>query len=228
MHILVVGNDPLQAEAISAALSSISHAVTVVVDGDSAVRCFRTTHVDAIVLDWQVREMGGIELLHYIRARGDTPCGVLFVTNHADEIDVVRALEAGAYDYVVKPFRAEELAARVNAIVRRVASVVARNERLIKAGYYTVDSREGTVTLRGSKIDLTNIEFQIVASLFSNLGKPLSRELLATTAWGNTLSAKSRSLDTHIYRIRRKLELGPKNGLRLSTVYSLGYRLDLS
>jgi DNA-binding response OmpR family regulator len=128
---------------------------------------------------------------------------------------------------MVKPFRAEELAARVNALLRRVARTVARDEP-IRAGDYVLDPLTRSVTLRGNKIDLTTKEFQLVASLFSNLGKILSRDLLAMTAWGRELSVESRSLDTHIYRIRQKLKLSPENGLRLSSIYTLGYRLDLA
>jgi len=90
-----------------------------------------------------------------------------------------------------------------------------------------LDPQERSVTLRGSRIDLTTKEFQLVASLFNNVGKILSRDLLAMTAWGRELGVESRSLDTHIYRIRQKLKLSPDNGLRLTSIYTLGYRLDV-
>ena len=91
---------------------------------------------------------------------------------------------------------------------RRIARNVARDE-LIKAGEYVLDPQERSVTLRGNRIDLTTKEFQLVASLFNNVGKILSRDLLAMTAWGRELGVESRSLDTHIYRIRQKLKLRP-------------------
>jgi DNA-binding response OmpR family regulator len=226
MRILVVEDDPIQAEAVSSALSSLSHTVTIVDDGERAVRCLGSEPVDAVVLDWHLPRMSGIEVLHWIRARANVKYGVLFLTSRIHEVDVVRALDAGADDYMVKPFRAEELAARVNALLRRVARTVARDEP-IRAGDYVLDPTERSVRLRGSRIDLTTKEFQLVAALFSNLGKILSRDLLAMTAWGRELSVESRSLDTHIYRIRQKLKLSPENGLRLSSIYTLGYRLDL-
>jgi DNA-binding response OmpR family regulator len=226
MHILVVEDDPIQAEAVSSALTTLSHMVTIVDDGERAVRCLRTEPVDAIVLDWHLPRMSGIEVLRWIRARGNVEYGVLFLTSRVDEVDVVRALEAGADDYMVKPFRAEELAARVNALLRRVSRTLTRDAP-IRAGDYVLDPLQRSVTLRGSKIDLTSKEFQLVASLFSNLGKIISRDLLAMTAWGRELSVESRSLDTHIYRIRQKLKLSPENGLRLTSIYTLGYRLDL-
>ncbi|APR40215.1 response regulator transcription factor [Paraburkholderia sp. SOS3] len=227
MRILVVEDDPIQAEAVSTALSSLSHAVTIVDDGERAVRCLRSEPIDAVVLDWHLPRMSGIEVLHWIRARTNVRYGVLFLTSRVHEVDVVRALDAGADDYMVKPFRAEELAARVNALLRRVARTMVRDEPIM-AGDYALDPIERTVTLRGSRIELTTKEFQLVAALFSNLGKILSRDLLAMTAWGRELSVESRSLDTHIYRIRQKLKLSPENGLRLSSIYTLGYRLDLA
>jgi DNA-binding response OmpR family regulator len=199
MRILVVEDDPIQAEAVSTALSSLSHVVTIVDDGERAVRCLRSEPIDAVVLDWHLPRMSGIEVLHWIRARTNVRYGVLFLTSRVHEVDVVRALDAGA----------------------------ARDEQ-IRAGDYVLDPIERTVTLRGGRIELTTKEFQLVAALFTNLGKILSRDLLAMTAWGRELSVESRSLDTHIYRIRQKLKLSPENGLRLSSIYTLGYRLDLA
>ncbi|GAB2874814.1 response regulator transcription factor [Paraburkholderia jirisanensis] len=226
MRILIVEDDPIQAEAVFNALTPFSHTIKIVDDGECAVRYLRSETVDAVVLDWHLPRMSGIEVLNWIRARDDVEYGVLFLTSRMHEVDVVRALEAGADDYMLKPFRADELAARVNALLRRIARNVARDE-LIKAGEYVLDPQERSVTLRGSRIDLTTKEFQLVASLFNNVGKILSRDLLAMTAWGRELGVESRSLDTHIYRIRQKLKLSPENGLRLTSIYTLGYRLDV-
>jgi DNA-binding response OmpR family regulator len=226
MRILIVEDDPIQAEAVFNALTPFSHTIKIVDDGECAVRYLRSETVDAVVLDWHLPRMSGIEVLNWIRARDDVEYGVLFLTSRMHEVDVVRALEAGADDYMLKPFRADELAARVNALLRRIARNVARDE-VIKAGEYVLDPQERSVTLRGSRIDLTTKEFQLVASLFNNVGKILSRDLLAMTAWGRELGVESRSLDTHIYRIRQKLKLSPDNGLRLTSIYTLGYRLDV-
>ncbi|WP_338642028.1 response regulator transcription factor [Burkholderia pyrrocinia] len=225
MRILVVEDDPVQAEEVQSALASFSHTIKVAVNGEQALRFLRSESVDAVVLDWHLPSMTGIEVLNWIRTRADVEYGVLFLTSRVQELDVVRALEAGADDYLSKPFRAEELAARVNALLRRVARNVKRDEP-IRAGEYVLDPVARAVWLRDSKIELTTKEFQLVACLFHNLGKLMSRELLATTAWGRELGTESRSLDTHIYRIRQKLKLGIENGLRLSAVYTLGYRLD--
>ncbi|HVE05964.1 MAG TPA: response regulator transcription factor [Paraburkholderia sp.] len=225
MRILIVEDDPVQAEAVCNALATFGHTLKIVDDGECAVRYLRSETVDAVVLDWHLPRMSGIEVLNWIRAREEVGYGVLFLTSRMHELDVVHALEAGADDYMVKPFRADELAARVNALLRRIARGVERDEA-VKAGEYVLDPKQRSVTLRGDRIDLTTKEFQLAAALFNNIGKILSRDLLAMTAWGRELGVESRSLDTHIYRIRQKLKLSPENGLRLTSIYTLGYRLD--
>lgn len=225
MRILIVDDDPVQADAVSDVLSRHSHTVSIVSDGEKAVQVLRTASVDAIVLDWQLPKMSGIEVLNWIRDGLGAGLGVVFLTNRVQESDVVRALEAGADDYLIKPFRADELAARVNALLRRIARH-AVFDGPIRAGDYVLDPKERSIMLRDQPIELTTKEFQLAAALFRNLGKIMSRELLAKAAWGRDLGVESRSLDTHIYRIRQKLNLRPENSLRLSSIYTAGYRLD--
>jgi len=226
MRILVAENDPVQAVAIKNALRPLSRHITIAGDGEEALRYLGSEKFDVIVIDWNLPKMNGIGLLHWFQGRTLGRCGVLFLSDRADEIGAVKALEAGADDYMAKPFRAEELAARVSAVLRRMVPTVGYKGPIV-AGNYVLDPSEQTVTLRGNKINLTTKEYQLAASLFNNVGQILSRESLALVAWGADISDKSRSLDTHIYRIRQKLNLTPANGLRLSTVYTLGYRLDV-
>lgn len=225
MRILIVEDDPVQAEAVSNVLSRHCHTVNVVADGEKAVRVLRTEPVDAVVLDWHLPRMSGIEVLGWIRDRLGARYGVLFLTSRVHEVDIVRALEAGADDYLVKPFRADELAARVNALLRRVKRL-SMPDGCVRAGDYVLDPEARTISLRDEPIELTTKEFQLVSALFGNLGAIMPRDLLATTAWGRDLGRESRSLDTHIYRIRQKLKLRPENGLRLTSIYTVGYRLD--
>ena len=226
MHVLVVEDDPVQAQLVTVALRSFSYTLTIVDDGERAVRFLQSESVDAIVLDWNLLSMSGIEVLRWLRAREELEIGVLLLTSRSDEIDVVIALESGADDYMIKPFRAQEFAARVSALLRRVTHTVAR-DTTIAAGDYILDLTGSSVTLLGRRIDLTATEFQLVALLFSRPGTIISRDSLVRTAWGKELNSGSRSLDTHMYRIRRKMKLGPENGLRLTSIYSIGYRLDI-
>lgn len=225
MHILIVEDDPVQAQAVAGVLSRHGFSVSVVSDGEAAIRFLQTETVDAVVLDWHLPGMSGIEVLNWIREGIGEKYGVLFLTSRVQDLDVVRALEAGADDYIAKPFRSDELVARVHALVRRI--VRNANDRIIRVGQYILDPQSRTIALRNTDIPLTTKEYQLVATLFNNLGKILSRELLAMTAWGRELGAESRSLDTHIYRIRQKLKLRAENGLRLTSIYTAGYRLEL-
>lgn len=225
MHVLIVEDDRLQADSAAKVLLHSGHDVSTVRDGERAVRLLMAHQVDLVIMDWQLPRMSGFELLHWIRAQIGPNLPVIFVTSRILEVDVVLALEAGADDYVIKPYSPAELAARVNARLRRVRRNAGSDEE-VRAGEYVLNTRLRTLTLRGKQISLTAKEFDLVAFLFGNLGKVLSRELMAITAWGRALDEASRSLDTHIYRIRQKLTLGPQNGLRLTSVYTHGYRLD--
>lgn len=224
MHILIVEDDPVQAQAVAEVLSRHNFNVSVVNDGEAAIRFLQAETVDAVVLDWHLPGISGIEVLNWIREASGEKYGVLFLTSRVQELDVVRALDSGADDYLAKPFRSDELVARVQALVRRIVRIA--NDRVIREGEYVLDPQARTITLRNADVALTTKEYQLAATLFNNFGKILSRELLAMTAWGRELGAESRSLDTHIYRIRQKLKLRPENGVRLTSVYTAGYRLE--
>ncbi|MDR8732127.1 response regulator transcription factor [Burkholderia pseudomultivorans] len=225
MKILLVEGDSAQAETIEKILRSSGRGVLRVHDGERAVQTLKTERVALVVLDWCLQGMSGLEVLRWIRAHlGDEPT-VLFLTARTLEADVVAALEAGADEYIAKPCRESELAARIKALLRRID----RDEKRVsvkRIGAYVWSPTTRTVTMHGSPIDLTEKEFALMSCLFDNVGQVMSRDLLGKLAWGRALDGTSRSLDTHIYRLRQKLALRPENGVRLSAVYTHGYRLD--
>ena len=225
MNILLVEDDPAQAAAVEDVIRRSEHHISRAASGELAVRFLRNNEVDLVVLDWQLPGMTGLEVLHWIRGNLGREPAVLFLTSRVLEVDVVRALEAGADEYVVKPFRTIELAARIGALLRRTS----RNEKVenaIAVGPYMFDVTRRNVSLHGKAIELTAKEFDVAAFLFANVGRAVSRDMLAKLAWGRELDSTSRTVDTHIYRLRRKLCLHSTNGVRLSTVYTHGYRLD--
>ncbi|MCA8272035.1 response regulator transcription factor [Burkholderia sp. AU30280] len=225
MSILLVEGDPGQASAFERALRGTNREIFRVSDSATAVRYLKREMVELIVLDWRIPDADGLNLLHWIRANvGDEPA-VLFLAARTLEADVAAALDAGADEYIGKPFREIELAARVNALLRRKG----RNKKLdgrVEIGAYVLNPLARTITLHGKIVDLTAKEFALANFLFNNIGNVLSRDLLSTLAWGRALDGTSRSLDTHIYRLRQKLVLRPENGLQLCAVYTHGYRLD--
>ncbi|KVX57961.1 MULTISPECIES: response regulator transcription factor [Burkholderia] len=226
MSILLVEGDHDQASALERALHGSGQEIFRVCDSTRAVQFLKKERVELIVLDWRIPDANGLNLLHWIRANvGDEPV-VLFLAARTLEADVAAALDAGADEYIGKPFREIELAARVNALLRRNGRNKKPDSR-VEVGAYVLNPLARTIAVHGKIIDLTAKEFALANFLFTNIGSVLSRDSLSTLAWGRALDGTSRSLDTHIYRLRQKLALRPENGLQLSAVYTHGYRLDM-
>jgi two-component system OmpR family response regulator len=225
MNILLVEDDPAQADSVEREIRQAGHRVSTVVRGKDAIAFLQAHEVDLVVLDWELPGLSGFEVLYWIRRHLGREPAVLFVTNRLLEVDILQALDAGADDYVVKPFRTQELVARAGALLRRTRRSI-KVESAIALGPYLFDVTQRSVFLHGEAIALTEKEFDVAAYLFANVGRVVSKRLLAKLAWGRELDSTSRTIDTHIYRLRRKLALRPENGVRLVTVYTHGYRLD--
>jgi DNA-binding response OmpR family regulator len=226
MHILLVDDEPMQSALVEMVLERFNFEISTVDNGEKAVSFLeRSPPPDLVILDWHLPKMSGLEVLHWIRTQLGSRIAVLFLTSNVLEADIVFALNAGADEYVVKPFRPAELAARVTALLRRT-TISAQHHSVLHIGVYTLDLKLRTVLLHDKDINLTEREFQLVMLLFTNIGRLLSRDFLVKTAWSREFECASRTLDTHIYRIRQKLLLRPENGMRLSSIYMRGYRLD--
>ncbi|MEN2475290.1 response regulator transcription factor [Burkholderia sp. GS2Y] len=218
-------DDQSQASIVEKALRDSGWEICVVRDGEHAVRVLKSKVIELVVLDWRLPAIDGLGVLRWIRSNlGDEPT-VLFLTARMLEMDIVAALEAGADDCIVKPVHEIELAARIKALMRRNNRARDRVD-LTRIGDYVLNPIARTVTHRGEIVELTAKEFTLANCLFESLGSVVSRDLLTMLAWGRTLGRDSRSLDTHMHRLRLKLVLRPENGFRLSAVYTHGYRLD--
>lgn len=225
MNILLVEDDPAHAEAIQFAMRQAGHTINKIDRGEGAVRFLKSNEVDLVVLDWQLPGMNGLEVLQWIRRNLGSGIAVLFVTSRMLEADIVQALDAGADDYVVKPFRTIELVARIGALLRR-SMRAGKTENVITIGPYVIDITRRNLSLHGKTVVLTAKEFEVAAYLFANTERVVSKDVLVKLAWGRELDSTSRTVDTHIYRLRRKLSLRPENGVLLSTVYTHGWRLS--
>jgi two-component system, OmpR family, response regulator RegX3 len=182
-------------------------------------------NVDAFLLDWVLPDMTGLEVLKLLKAQPQIVAPVLFVTIRDAEADVVRALDAGADDYLIKPVRRHELLARIKAVTRRVNHApIGSDEEIFGAYRFVPGGRQ--IYCDQKSVDLTAKEFELAMFLFKNSGKLLSRSLISSTVWGRPVSELSRTIDTHISRIRKKLDLSPENGYRLQPIYNTGYRLE--
>ena len=182
---------------------------------------------DLYILDWMLPDISGIDVLRWLRDNvgWDTP--VLFVTARDSEEDIVHALETGADDYMVKPVKQNELLARITALHRRIKGSSPRETLDIQTiGPFTINGHERSISLNGELIELTQKEFDLAIYLLHNVGRLLSRGHILEEVWGRSAEINTRTVDTHVSRLRNKLKLIPENGWRLNAIYQHGYRLE--
>ncbi|HWP55707.1 MAG TPA: response regulator transcription factor [Pyrinomonadaceae bacterium] len=191
-----------------------------------ALQAVTTDRFDCFILDVAMPEMSGIELLKKLRERGiDTP--TLFLTAHDLLDDKVAGFEAGADDYLAKPFSPRELEYRVEALLRRGQGIKKNgDEDRLEIGDLVVDRRRHEVSRAGARIDLTPLEFQILDLLASEPGRAWSRNDLLDRVWSTEYEGYQRNIDPHINRLRKKLEADPKNPHYVLTVRGVGYKLN--
>ncbi|CAN0028330.1 unnamed protein product [Ectocarpus sp. 12 AP-2014] len=191
-------------------------------------RGIKTRNYDIVILDWELPESSGIEVLTWVKSYFDSPPAAIIVTNRNAEDDVVTALQHGADDFVSKPFRPKELSARVLAICRRQQSFmggIAPQDTLLIQGDLSIDISQKQITLKDERVKLTDQEYRLALILLNNIDRPLTRSYLLEHVWGQENNPFSRTLDVHIYRVRRKLGLTAEHGWQLSSVYGYGYQL---
>jgi DNA-binding response OmpR family regulator len=225
VRIAMLEDDPAQAQVMQEWLASAGHVCHVYDTSRPLLAALRRESFDLLMLDWQVPDLSGIEVLRRVRADLGARVPVLFVTSRDAERDIVDALEAGADDYLVKPPRRLELLSRVQALWRRASGAPAEPKRLDHPPY-CLDLAERRAYRDGAPVDLTPKEFEVAWLLFRNLGRVTSRGHLLEAAWGHGAEVTTRTVDSHVSRMRTKLDLGPERGFRLVSVYGYGYRLE--
>lgn len=224
MRIAVLDDGPDQLALIHRTLATLGHECHLFNEGRALLHALRRQTYDFLILDWSLPDMPGPEVVKVIRRDLKSRLPILFVTYRRDEADMVEALNAGADDFMAKPVRAGELEARINALLRR--SYPARHEAELIFGPYHFYPPSRVLKVRGMQVELKNREYELALFLFQNLGRLLSRAHLHEAVWGLGIEALSRSLDTHVSRLRTKLDLRPANGFLLLAIYGLGYRLE--
>lgn len=225
MRIALVEDDPAQADLMKVWLEASGHQCSHQITGESFLKMTRRETFDLLIIDWCLPDKTGIELLKWVREHLDWPIPVLFATSRNDEADIVKALELGADDYMVKPIKQAEMLARINAIGRRSRQGKVEAEKL-QFGIFTLDKTRRLILRSGEPIELTEKEYELAVFLFQNSGRLVSRGHLLESVWGRNPDLNTRTVDTHVSRIRHKLQLGSESGWRLSTVYQHGYRLE--
>jgi DNA-binding response OmpR family regulator len=220
-RVLVVDDEEAIRELVRYTLELEGFRADAVADGPSALRALEGQPYDIVLLDRMLPGMQGTEVLRRIRAERRLP--VILLTAKGAEHDRVEGLEAGADDYVAKPFSPRELVARVRAVLRRAGGGQAG--AVLRVGDLEVDLKGHAVHRGGRPIDLTQTEFALVAHMAEHAGRVLGREELIRAVWGYDFDGDARTVDVHIRHLREKLEDDPGHPVRIETVRGVGYRL---
>ena len=215
LPILIVDDEPAIAARISRVLTAAGYTCQAVTSSEKAADLIQQNRYDLVLLDVMMPKIDGYDLLEYIRPTG-TPS--IFVTAKDAVSERVRGLHSGADDYIVKPFAPAELTARVEAVLRRTGRATVQ----YSLWGCTVDTAACRVTRAGQEIKLTRKEYELLLLLLRGRGTALYRDYLYETLWGDDMSLDTRTLDTHITRLRKKLDLGDK----LHAVRQVGYMLE--
>ncbi|MGO2684293.1 MtrAB system response regulator MtrA [Microbacterium sp.] len=218
-RILVVDDDTALAEMIGIVLRTEGFEPVFCADGAQAVEQWRTQKPDLILLDLMLPGMDGIEICTRIRAESGIP--IIMLTARTDTADVVRGLEVGADDYMVKPFNPKELVARIRT---RLRPVTAATTEILRIGDLVVDVDAHEVRRGTTVISLTPLEFQLLVALASKPQQVFSREMLLEQVWGYHYKADTRLVNVHVQRLRAKVELDPDAPKIVMTVRGVGYR----
>ena len=224
--ILVVEDEPSFVEALKIGLVREGFTVHVAVNGVEALDKFEAVAPDLVLLDVMLPGLSGVEVCRQIRQKSRVP--IIMVTAKSAEIDTVVGLEVGADDYVTKPYRIRELAARIRAVLRRSAesvdATVGLSDETIEVGAVLLDVDAHRVTADGVELALPLKEFELLHLLLVNAGRVLTRDTLIDRIWGHDYVGDTKTLDVHIKRLRSKLEADPSNPVLITTIRGLGYR----
>ncbi len=224
--ILVIEDDRDIARLLALHLRDEGYSVTVAADGKTGVQKALSNSYDLIILDLILPEMDGLEVCRRIRTRPDyTP--VLMLTAKSEDLDRILGLEMGADDYLTKPFNVRELLARVKALFRRVEAFRERDatgQETIRAGELVIDTEKRKVTVQGKPVHLTAREFELLLEFARHPGRVYTRAQLLDKVWGYSYQGYEHTVNSHINRLREKIEGNPAKPRFILTVWGVGYR----
>ncbi|HSL96018.1 MAG TPA: response regulator transcription factor [Thermoleophilia bacterium] len=226
VRILLVDDEEAILKLLRFPLEKEGYTVVTARDGEEAMQTFARERFDLVILDIMLPGLDGLEVCRRIRAQSIVP--IVMLTARSEEIDRVLGLEIGADDYITKDrFSLREFRSRVRAQLRRsemARSAVAAKHDLLKVDELEIDLLKRNVLVRGDKVDLTYIEFEILKTLVSHPGRVYSRQLLLQLVWGDSDYRDARTVDVHIRHLREKLEKDPKDPEFIFTVRNIGYK----
>jgi DNA-binding response OmpR family regulator len=223
-RILAVEDDERIRTAVKLALEDEGWTVAEAATGEDALVHFQQEPADVVLIDIMLPGIDGFEVCRSIRRTSDVP--IVMVTARADTHDVVAGLEAGADDYLTKPFAPKELSARIRALLRRARTSEVSSPHL-RFGDLEIVPEEGVVRRNGRDVHLTKTEFRVLVELAQSPGRVFSREVLLERIWGYGYFGDGRLVDVHVRRLRTKVEADPANPRHVVTVRGLGYKLQV-
>jgi DNA-binding response OmpR family regulator len=222
-RILLVDDEESIQTLLAYPLRREGYDVVVARDGREGLDRFAADRFDLVVLDVMMPRIDGIEVCRRLRSRSQVP--IIMLTARDDEVDKVLGLEIGADDYITKPFSVREFRSRVKAALRRTRmSAEEPDEGPISSGELTIDPGRRQVSVRGDRVQLTYVEFELLAALARSPGRVLDRAALLERIWGDSTYRDPRTIDVHIRHLREKIEAEPKDPEYLLTVRGVGYR----
>ena len=225
--IALLEDDPTQSAWLQQTLTDAGLDCQAFDDGNALLAAMRArTPFSLLLLDWELPGINGMEVLRWVRTNCSDALPVIFVTNRTLESDIIEGLNAGADDYISKPCRAGELLARISAQLRRHRPPTSPDADFM-LGDFAIDMTTRQIRLRDQAIPLTPKEFDLAALFLRHPWRLFSRDDLSTLIWNREVPSASRTLDTHLSNIRKKLQFGPATGTLLCASYALGYRLEL-
>jgi len=226
LNVAILEDEVAQSQLISTWLQAAGYGCNEFPTGQALLDELKSNRYDLLLIDWELPDINGPEVMQIIRheLKMDTP--IIFITSRDSEEDIVKALEAGADDYLVKPVRQYEFLARVKANTKRNQS----NKEaitLIEHNPYSFNASNQQAFVNGEAIELSSKEFELAFYIFSNEGELLDRKKILSAVWQQDADLNTRTVDTHMSIIRKKLSIGPENGWRLKSIYGHGYRLEM-
>ena len=223
MHIAILEDDAEQRELMALWLEGMRHTSRGFGTQADCIDALKQERFDLLLLDWMLPDGNGADVLHWVRQNLGWDMPIVVVTASGDEENVITALSAGADDYVVKPPKLTELLARLTAVTRRIKPSGLSTLRL---GAYEADMQRHTLSIDNQQVVMTQKEFDLSVYILQNPGKLLSRDHLLNKVWGFNADVDTRTVDTHVSRLRKKLLLDGSKGWKLVPIYGYGYRFD--
>ena len=225
MRVAIADDDEVVRKHFQALLQTRGYACSSFATGQEMITALQRDTFDLLVIDWNMPGLSGLDVLAWVGENVLVRPSIIMMTNRADKSDIVRGLDAGADDYIVKPEEDKIILARVDARLRDWKAADA-DLRRVSFGTYVFDKLENSVSVAGERVELTAKEFALARAFFENKHRPLSRAYILETIWNSVGDLQTRTLDVHVSRLRNKLKLKPENGFRLHTIFGFGYRLE--